>query len=130
MSKLKTALAGIDRHCIEGQDLNDQALDNEITHKAALAATRKALQGVRAHLDAAFEELKKPSPDDDQELAWSKVRRSSALEKLDRAHIGRINRIGNVVNRATPLPPAARGGGAHLTASVLEGELARLRSLW
>ena len=62
MSKLKTALAGIDRHCIEGQDLNDQALDNEITHKAALAATRKALQGVRAHLDAAFEELRNLRP--------------------------------------------------------------------
>jgi HK97 family phage prohead protease len=59
--------------------------------------------------------------------------RKAALNRLDRADVGLIYRVGTVAYHAArplPLPPAAKGGGAHLTVSVLENELKRLRALW
>ncbi len=137
LKKLKAALNGVERCFIDATGVIDDKV-NELNDGERLppemVETRRALAPIREHLDAAHEIAaalaKKPSGEDDQELSYSRTRRSSVLDKFDRAHIGRVNRIGKVVNRATPLPPAAKGGGAFTTASVLESELKRLRALW
>jgi hypothetical protein len=130
LTKLQNSLNAIERCFLDATGVCDDIVNNDERLSPEMAETRRALDPIREHLDAAHEIAaalaRKPSPDGDQELAWSKVRRSAALAKLERADVGRVN-------RAAPrpiLPPAARGGGAFLTQKVREDELRRLRAMW
>jgi hypothetical protein len=126
LKKLKAALDAAERHHLDALD----TLDSETAPKTALAETRRSIKASRAHLDEAraicLKLMKGDAPD--EELSLSRTRRSTALARLDAAPVGRV---GNPAVRPRPAaPPAALGGGAHLTQQVREDELRRLRAMW
>jgi len=147
IAKLKACLEKSEEYHIHALDaLNGSDDDDEanpaMDARTALVASRKQLDSAR---DICLKLMKKPSPasDDDQELSWSRARRSSALGRLDRANVGATGIVrmpfgkiyplypGVSAAHAPPPPPAVRElGGAYLTAQVRADEERRLMAFW